>query len=97
VATLELLAEHGADVAARDDKGATPLHFAAFLGRVDAARWLLGKGADARAKDAAGHTPLDATATDWHVTEAVLGALGLHLERPEVEANRARVAELLRR
>jgi arylsulfatase A-like enzyme/ankyrin repeat protein len=97
VATLELLFEHHADVAARDDKGATPLHFAAFLGRADATRWLLEKGAEANAKDASGHTPLDATTTDWQVTEHVLGLLGLHLERAEVEANRARVVELLRR
>lgn len=96
VATLELLSEHGADVAARDEKGATPLHFSAFLGRVEATRWLLGKGADATAKDASGRTPLDVTATDWQITEYVLGSLGLRLERAEVEANRARVADLLR-
>ncbi|NOT28847.1 MAG: hypothetical protein HOP15_00190, partial [Planctomycetes bacterium] len=80
-----------------DEKGVTPLHLAAFLGRVEATRWLLGKGADASAKDASGQTPLDAAATDWQVTEYVLGLLGLRLERAEVEANRARVAELLRR
>jgi len=97
VPTLVLLAEHGADVAARDAQGATPLHFAAFLGRIEATGWLLGRGADANAKDASGHTPLDATTTAWPVTEAVLNSLGLPLERAEVEANRARVVELLRR
>ncbi len=97
VAMLELLLERGADLAARDEKGSTPLHFAAFLGRVDAARWLLDEGADANAKDASGQTALDATAVEWQRTEYVLGMLGLRLERAEVEANRARVAELLRR
>ena len=38
VALIELLHEHDADVDARDAKGSTPLHAAAFLGRAEAVR-----------------------------------------------------------
>lgn len=43
----------------RDGGGETPLHWAAFWGRVEVANFLLARGADLHARDHSGRTPLD--------------------------------------
>jgi len=43
----------------RDDAGETPLHWAAFWGRVEVADFLIAKGAELHARDHAGRIPLD--------------------------------------
>src|SRR5439155_20945264 len=53
----ELLLKHKADINAKDDAGATPLHYAAEAGKVPAVRWLLTKGAVTDIKDEEGYTP----------------------------------------
>jgi ankyrin repeat protein len=43
----------------RDDGGETPLHWAAFWGRIEVANFLLANGADPHARDKTGRIPLD--------------------------------------
>ena len=60
-AVIEVLAEAGADVSARDDYGRTPLHRAAYLD-TGILSVLLEAGADPNARDSVGRTPLHAAA-----------------------------------
>jgi len=47
-----------ADINAKDKRGETPLHSAAFLGNIRMVEFLVLKGADINAKDKDGYTPL---------------------------------------
>jgi hypothetical protein len=60
VDVVRLLLEHGADVNAKDEYKATPLHFAACpgIGNADIVRLLIDAGADHKAKDDDGRTAL---------------------------------------
>ena len=59
MATAKLLLEHGAHVQARDERGMTPLMWAAgSFGELQAVKWLLARGADVRARDKRGMTAL---------------------------------------
>lgn len=51
---------------ARDEKGLTPLHWAAWKGRAEVFRFLLSHGADWEAKDDSGHTVLEFAAAYGH-------------------------------
>ncbi|KAJ1473746.1 ankyrin repeat-containing domain protein, partial [Baffinella frigidus] len=53
-----LLLQQGSDVLAKDNRGATPLHFAAHAGSETSSIVLLEHGADASASDNTGMTPL---------------------------------------
>jgi ankyrin repeat protein len=55
---MRLLIEKGADVAARDVSGETPLHSAALNCHVGAAQLLIANGADVNAKSSSGTTPI---------------------------------------
>lgn len=50
--------EQGADVAAQNEYGSTPLRYASPCGHADIARMLVGHGADVVAQDKAGNTQL---------------------------------------
>jgi cytohesin len=56
----------GADVNACDDNGSTPLHFAAFAGRLATAKFLISQGADASAVTIYGQTPLYKAVDSMH-------------------------------
>jgi ankyrin repeat protein len=67
VEVAKLLLEHGADLNAKNESGWTPLHKAAFWGRVDIVATLLEHGADPDVQDKFGRTPLHSAALEGHV------------------------------
>eukprot|EP01103_Thecamoeba_quadrilineata_P011538 TRINITY_DN277_c5_g1_i1.p1 TRINITY_DN277_c5_g1~~TRINITY_DN277_c5_g1_i1.p1 ORF type:complete len:662 (+),score=136.02 TRINITY_DN277_c5_g1_i1:85-2070(+) len=56
---LELLLQNGANLSITDNKGWTPIHYAAYHDRVNCARLLLNRGSIIDARDMNGQTPLD--------------------------------------
>ena len=68
----------------RSGDGATPLHSAAFLGRVDVAKLLLENGADIRARNNDGVTPVDVLFVDWETTAFVCSLIGMEIETEEI-------------
>jgi ankyrin repeat protein len=73
VAIMRLLINRGADVNAVNNRGQTPLHWAATYGYTDTVRLLLEKDADINAIDSDGETPLiKATYTRNAETAALL-------------------------
>ena len=68
------LLEYGADVESRDDRGRTPLHWAAFSEAHSApvVAELLARGADPRARDNAGQAPLHKAVSNWFWEGAVV-------------------------
>ncbi|RYP08418.1 hypothetical protein DL764_001906 [Monosporascus ibericus] len=68
-----VLLDRGADVAAKDVEGGTPLYVAAFNGHEAVARLLLDRGADVRAQKKDGLTPLQAATSNGY--EAVTSML----------------------
>src|SRR5580704_3473778 len=69
-----LLAGNRSLISAKSSDGWTPLHLAAFFGKLDAARLLLNKGAqvNARSTNPMQNTPLHAAAAGKHATVAKL-------------------------
>ena len=55
---IENLLNEGLDVDFKDKNGWTSLHFAAWKGHTDIARFFIDKGADVNATDKKGKTPL---------------------------------------
>jgi ankyrin repeat protein len=59
IEALRVLIKAGADVNARDNRGQTPVHGAAFWGWTDVVQFLADNGAKLDVKDNQGKTPLD--------------------------------------
>ncbi len=79
VARLRELLDHNRDFSTMPDQdGCTPLHYAAYFGHEEAARYLLSIGADpaARSMDPLRNQPLHAAATSGHaaIVTLLLGA-----------------------
>jgi peptidoglycan/LPS O-acetylase OafA/YrhL len=93
---VRLLLEHGADVNGKNSDGSTPLHGAAFLGRVKNAELLIEKGARVDARNTSRQTPIDATKVNWETTSYLASLLNLPgVDKDEVEKGRVEVARLL--
>ena len=92
---VDLLLELGADVNVRNQDGATALHLAAFLGRAKTVDLLLNRGADVSARGKDEDIPLDLLSVDWGTTQFIAGMLRIEIDEKEVEAGRAKAAEIL--
>ena len=92
---VALLIEKGAEIGVKDGNGNGPLHSAAFLGRSDVVELLLEKGADVNVKNNNGETPMDTLGADWGTTQFIGNLLKIPLDRPSIEAGRAKTRELL--
>jgi cytohesin len=76
---IDVLLSGGANVNAKDDRGVTPLHIAAYSGYADVGDVLLARGASARVKSNDGTTPLHNVAigdgdipTRKHIADSLL-------------------------
>ena len=89
IASLDLLLQAGGDIQAKDNRGMTPLHGAAFWGWNDVVKFLVSKGANVNATENRGLTPYDsalgrtggnsrggARIDVWEDTAALLKELG---------------------
>jgi len=63
---VDVLVRAGATLDARDDRGATALHWASAKGDVELVRRLVEAGADVNAKDSMGYTPAQVAAAMGH-------------------------------
>lgn len=98
------LIDAGADVNHRQTSdGGTPLHVAAFLCHSEIVEALLNHGADKNARNNNGITalesvegPFDEVMWIYSFLEAVLGPAGLKLDYERIQADRPKIAEMLR-
>lgn len=83
--------------------GGTPLHVAAFLCHSEIVEALLNHGADKNARNNHGNTALESVAGPFDevtwvyvLLEAALGPAGLKLDYERIQADRPKIAEMLR-
>ncbi|MEA3276859.1 MAG: ankyrin repeat domain-containing protein [Pseudomonadota bacterium] len=82
--SLDFLIKRGADVDARNDAGASPLHLAVSEGHLLLAKRLIDQGADVNLPDGTGRTPLAmATSNDDRDIVTLLERFGARLEPPD--------------
>ena len=76
LATVQLLVERGADVAALNPQGGSPLRSAADGGHVEVVRYLLERGARRDVRDAFGLLPIDYARQNGHAQVVALLSSG---------------------
>ena len=83
-----MLLEAGADLAARNERGTTPLHDAAFRGNAETVTVLLEAGADLEARNESGTTPLHMAALGGNAeTVTALLEAGADPKAPDNDGN----------
>jgi hypothetical protein len=93
------MVDHGADIQAKDHRGRTVLHHAAWRGNLEATKLVVALGAteDLLAKDADGKTPLQLAAEE-DATKAVeflsgfMESCGISVEKPRQGVNKQRTS-----
>lgn len=84
---IQILVQHGANLMARTDMGATPLHFASRDGFSDMIEWMYGAGADLDAMERSG-TPLICSTYDRQPrSTAILLRLGADINAATPESS----------
>ncbi len=93
---MRALLDAGADPDALGSDGRTPLHAAAFAGRLPIVRLLLDAGADPTRRGPEGASPLDSTKADAGTIAFIAGLLRIDLAAPErLHADHAAIRSLL--
>ena len=103
VEAAKALIQGGADLNLKNNDGATALMTAAFFGRTEIVKALLAAGADKNARNNAGATALQAVEVPFEQVKSIydmlrtqLGPAGLTLDYDQIQAERPRIAALLR-
>ena len=89
--SIEWLLANGANTNARNGDGSTALGAAAFLGRAEMAKILMGAGIDISIRNDSGQSALDIAKLDWATTEYIAAMLRLPVDRATVEFGRAKI------
>ena len=90
---VRMLVEEGADVNQRNRDQGTALHTAAFMGEAECAMLLLEAGADPEVLDASSQTPKTLLTIEHGTTSFIAGQYGVEVDKEELIAGRARIAE----
>ena len=93
--SIEWLLANGANTNARNGDGSTALGAAAFLGRAEMAKILMGAGIDISIRNDSGQSALDIAKLDWATTETIAAMLRLPVDRATVVAGRAKIIAML--
>ena len=91
---MDFLLQNGADINLHNQYGAIPLAIAAFYGRADAAQLLIERGADIEASNKTGQTARDVMEMSWEATKLVSWLRSVEVDKEQVKAERAKIAEL---
>ncbi len=99
---MEFLIRRGGNVKATNRDGNTPLHVAAFLCRGDIVKFLLEKGCSPTRKNRRGETPIDVVSGEWDkgladFYQGLGQATGIEVDLDDIQKQRPRIAELLRK
>ena len=92
----------GADLSIKNNDGSTPLHVAAFFGRVEIVQMLLDAKADKETVNSYGQTarqivlsPFDELKPVYNMIEQQLAPFGFELDMAEIEKSRPVIAMML--
>ena len=97
LSAMDFLLQNGANVHLRNEYGSTPLGIAAFYGRADAAQLLVEQGANIESATKTGQTAQDFLEMSWGMTTFVSWLRSVEIDKEQVKAERAKIAELFAR